>query len=165
MKKSNGLSETERQGADAVVEKLYRLMIRSHEFDARPRAFGTGMALSRAEIHTVQAVGHASELNMTALAASLGVTKGAASQMVSKLVAKGLIEKRASPVSAREVTLALTPLGRRGHLAHERFHREMANSFKAVFGADLMDRLAEISAALEALMKVIEVHEKRTGDR
>lgn len=165
MIKKNECSEAEREGADAVVEKLYRLMMRAHEFDARPREFGTGIALSRAEIHTVQAVGRAGEINMTALAAALRVTKGAASQMVARLAAKGLIEKRRSPQSGREVTLVLTPLGRRGHAAHERFHRQMAGSFKAAFGAALTEKLAQFSEALDGLSKVIELHEKRTGER
>jgi len=164
MTKKTECSEAEREAADKVVAKLYRLMLRAHEFDARPREFGTGMVLSRAEIHTVQAVGHAGEINMTALARALGVTKGAASQMVARLAGKGLVEKRPNPKSAREVTLALTPLGQRGHETHEAFHRQMAGSFKAALGADMEARLAALGIALDDLIRIIDTHERRTRD-
>lgn len=165
MTKKIECNDAERKHADAVVEKLYRLMLRAHEFDARPREFGTGAALSRAEIHTVQAVGLAGEINMTGLAAALGVTKGAASQMVARLDGKGLIEKRANPKSGREVSLVLTPLGKRGHLEHEKFHRQMAVFFKAALGTAFMEKIGLFSEALDGLLDVIEVHEKRTGER
>lgn len=164
MAKKPECSAAERESADEVVTKLYRLLMRAHEFDARPREFGTGMVLSRAEIHTVQAVGRAGEMNMTALAAALGVTKGAASQMVTRLAGKGLIEKRANPKSAREVTLVLTPLGKRGHAAHESFHDRMAGSFKAALGARMLPRLEELGEAIDDLIRVIDTHERRTRD-
>lgn len=165
MTRETDCTEEERARTDAVIEKLYGLMMRAHEFDARPRTFGTGMTLSRAEIHTVQAVGHADEMNMTALARSLGVTKGAASQMVARLAAKGLIVRQPSQRSGREVTLALTALGKRGYAAHEKFHRQMAVSFKALFGPGLYGKLDGFSEALDGLKEVIEFHEKRVGER
>lgn len=165
MTRETDCTEEERARADAVIAKLYGLMMQAQAFDARPRTFGTGMALSRAEIHTVQAVGHAGETNMTALAKALGVTKGAASQMVTRLAAKGLIERRPSKRSGREVTLALTARGKRGYAAHEKFHRQMAGSFKALFGKDLSGKLGGFSDALDELSKVIAFHEKRMGER
>lgn len=155
-------SEEERASADEVVAKLYRLLMRAHEFDARPREFGTGAVLSRAEIHTVQAVGHAGETNMTELARALGVTKGAVSQMVARLAEKGLVEKRTNPRSAREVMLVLTPLGRLGYETHEAFHTEMADSFKAALGPDMEARLAELGLAIDDLIRIIDTHERRT---
>jgi hypothetical protein len=52
--KKTDCTDEERARADTVIGKLYRLMMRAHDFDARPREFGTGQRLSRAEIHTVQ---------------------------------------------------------------------------------------------------------------
>ena len=164
MTKKTECSEAERAGADEVVAKLYRLLIRAHEFDARPREFGTGMTLSRAEIHTVQAIGHGEGTNMTGLARALGVTKGAASQMVARLAEKGLVEKRANPKSAREVMLALTPLGMRGHETHEAFHREMAGSFKTALGPQMEARLGELGDAIDDLIRIIDTHERRTRE-
>jgi DNA-binding MarR family transcriptional regulator len=50
--------------------------------------------------------------NLGRLAAGMGVTVSTASRLVDRLVRAGLLDRRPSPVSRREVSLALTPAGR-----------------------------------------------------
>lgn len=67
-----------------------------NRMDNKQRSYGTDALLSRAEIHTIAAVGDKPGINITALADILGITKGAASQMIYKLVEKGTVEKSIS---------------------------------------------------------------------
>jgi DNA-binding MarR family transcriptional regulator len=53
------------------------------------------------------------QLQPGAFAETLGVHVSTATRMCDRLVAKGLISREVSPANRREITLALTPRGRR----------------------------------------------------
>jgi DNA-binding MarR family transcriptional regulator len=109
----------------------------SNEVDARSKDFGTGTVLHRAEIQTLQAIGRRPGMNLIQLAEMMGVTKGASSQMTSKLVRKGLVRKAASAQSGREIILHLTETGWRAFHEHEKLHESMFAAVRAHYGADL----------------------------
>ncbi len=155
-------SRQEQDAVDRLVDVLHALMVRSQAVDSQPRTFDTGMVLSRAEIHTVQAIGRDRGSTLKALAARMAVTKGAASQMVTKLAAKGLVTKGRTPGNDKEVALDLTELGWRGFHAHERFHASIADAFKGYYGADLLDRLPSVTGALGEVLDVVEVFSRMT---
>ena len=52
----------------------------------KPKDYGTGDLLYIAEIHTITMVGNNHQINMTQLAEIMGVTRGAISQTIRKLV-------------------------------------------------------------------------------
>ena len=88
-------------------------------FRSLPRTYGVGRRIYPSEIVAIEHIGHDPGINVTALAARLGVTLGAASQTVARLVRKALVHKRAAVESAREVRLELTALGQAAFRAHE----------------------------------------------
>ncbi|MEK5645746.1 MarR family transcriptional regulator [Paenibacillus sp. FSL R5-0378] len=101
--------------------------------DNKQRSYGTDALLSRAEIHTIAAVGDKPGINITALADILGITKGAASQMIYKLVEKGTVEKKVSPDSDTEVVLNLTDEGQKNYVGHIEYHKQAIDgSLKAL---------------------------------
>ena len=93
------------------------------QWEKQPRCYGPGILLSQTEIHTIAAIGNHPGINVTELAKLRGITKGAASQMVYKLVGKGFVEKRVSPTSDTEVCLTLTEAGDVPYQNHMEFHR------------------------------------------
>jgi DNA-binding MarR family transcriptional regulator len=103
---------------------MERIVHKYMQAEKKKRTYGTNLLLTRAEIHTVSVVGDYSNLNITTLAQLQGITKGAASQMIYKLVDKGLVEKRVSPDSDTEVVLSLTELGKTSYEAHKQYHRD-----------------------------------------
>lgn len=105
-----------------VTKAMERFVHKYNQLEQKKRTYGTDMLLSRAEIHTVVAVGDTPDVNVTTLAKQLGITKGAASQMIYRLVDKGLVEKRVSPNSDTEVCLSLTKLGMKAYRGHEEYH-------------------------------------------
>jgi DNA-binding MarR family transcriptional regulator len=78
--------------------------------DKKPKDYGTGDLLYIAEIHTIVMVSKNREMNMTQLANMMGVTKGAISQTIRKLVNKNLIVK-SNTNNKKEVNLGLTSKG------------------------------------------------------
>ncbi|MEU6217792.1 MarR family transcriptional regulator [Streptomyces sp. NPDC047022] len=93
-----------RQLGDAV-ESLVTLWISAAE-SVTPR-------LSRHQLKALTAVLHGSELNLTALAETLGIALPAASRLCDRLEAAGLLERVAHPLNRRELQLRVTAQGRK----------------------------------------------------
>lgn len=107
-----------------MTSLMERVIHKYAQWEDKKRTYGTDLPLSKAEIHTIAAVGNHPNINITSLAERLGITKGAASQMIYKLVDKGVVEKKVSPDSDTEVVLNLTENGMINYKAHEEYHRQ-----------------------------------------
>ncbi|MEU1593169.1 MarR family transcriptional regulator [Streptomyces sp. NPDC005708] len=93
-----------RQVADAV-ERLVGLWTSAAEA-VTPR-------LSRHQLNALMAVRHHAELNLTALAETLGIALPAASRLCDRLEAAGLLERVIHPRNRRELQLRVTSQGQR----------------------------------------------------
>ena len=78
--------------------------------EKKPWDLGTGSKIFLTEIQTVSMIGENPNVNMTQLADIMGVTRGAISQTVRKLVTKKLVV-RTNARNNKEVNLALTSFG------------------------------------------------------
>jgi DNA-binding MarR family transcriptional regulator len=94
-------------------------------FEKQPIKFGTDSKLYVTEIQTVSVIGENPTANMTQLAEIMGVTRGAISQTVRKLVAKKLVV-RTSSRNQKEINLGLTDFGR---LVSESYQTKMKEVF------------------------------------
>ena len=92
--------------------------------DRKPKDYGTGDLLYITEIHTITVVGKNKEINMTRLAEIMGVTKGAISQTVRKLVHKNFILK-SNTTNKKEFNLTLSEKGNVVLKGQESFQREL----------------------------------------
>lgn len=112
--------------------RISRLMERNvHKYvqlENRARFYG-GVRLSQTEVHTIAVIGDYPDINITKLSGIRGITKGATSQMIYKLVDKGLVVKTVSPNSDTEVCLNLTRKGVEVYEAHKKFHDETNERF------------------------------------
>ncbi len=143
--------ETDRKDFDRTMDLLDQVVTKVASQHSMPHDFGTGVPLYRVEIHTVQAVGENPGINVTALSEHMGVSKGAASQTISKLVKKGLVIKKSAPDNERETLLELTDLGLTAHHAHEGFHEAMFEEVKRYFGESLPEKIDTFVEALTDL--------------
>lgn len=109
---------------------MERVVHKYNQVESKKRNYGTDIQLTRAEIHTIAVVGDYPGINITTLAKQQGITKGAASQMIYKLVDKGLVEKKVSPDSDSEVVLTITKTGKIAYEKHKEYH---ANSDEQLF--------------------------------
>jgi DNA-binding MarR family transcriptional regulator len=87
--------------------------------------------------------------NLNGLAAAMGVTVSTASRLVDRLVAAGLVDRRPSPQTRREISLSLTP-ARRGRL--QRYDRLRIVEARTRLEAVPPDRRDSVLAALEQLV-------------
>lgn len=114
--------------------------------------FGEGVRLTQREIHVIDAIGNNPDANLTQLAEIQGVTKGAMSQMVYRLVDKGYVRKTAAPDSDKEVRLSLTPSGQSAYREYKRFHEKRAGD-----AMDVLDSLTpEESRVLDRIVSAFE---------
>jgi DNA-binding MarR family transcriptional regulator len=90
----------------------------------KPKDYGTGDLLYVVEIHTITMVGKNREINMTQLADMMGVTKGAISQTIRKLVHKKLIIK-SNTTNRKEFSLRLSEKGNIVYKGQEAFQKEL----------------------------------------
>jgi DNA-binding MarR family transcriptional regulator len=90
----------------------------------KPKDYGTGDLLYVTEIHTITMVGKNREINMTQLADMMGVTKGAISQTIRKLVHKKLIVK-SNTTNLKEFNLRLSEKGHIVYKGQEAFQKEL----------------------------------------
>jgi DNA-binding MarR family transcriptional regulator len=127
----------------------------------KPKDYGTGDLLYFTEIHTITMVGKNREINMTRLAEIMGVTKGAISQTIRKLVNKNLILK-SNINNKKEVNLKLSKKGRKVLKAQESFQKEIFTFAGTLYqnarpeDRDLVKRLfLAISSNMESRVKAL----------
>lgn len=118
--------------------QMERIIHKYTQFEKKPQKYCKGLMLTQPEIHTVAIIGDQEGISVTGLAKVRGITKGAASQMVYKLVDKGLVEKRVSPSSDSELNLYLTKLGKKARAEHRKKHEAMGEKF-----SEIMDGISE----------------------
>lgn len=115
------------------LRKLSSLMERTmHKYiqvEKQPRIYGPGIILTQTEVHTIAVIGDCPDINVTELSKLRGVTKGAASQLIYKLVDKGYVIKQTSPNSDTEVCLSLTENGKKAYEGHKKYHDNSGSAF------------------------------------
>lgn len=108
-----------------LVQQFMRIINKYNAGEKKPHDYGTGNLLYRSEVHTIEAIGDNPDINVTELALNLGVTKGAVSQTIDKLMKKGLVNKVMASPGVNEVALSLTEQGKLVYRKHQEFHTEM----------------------------------------
>lgn len=104
------------------IELIERVIHLYNRIEDKKKDFGLGYKMSMKEIHTIQYIGDCPGINLKTLAAKQGVTKGAASQMITRLVQKKLVAKERGVNSEAEIVLNLTEEGWRAYKGHEEYH-------------------------------------------
>ncbi len=120
--------------------------------EKRQYDFGTGTMLHPSEIHTIEAIGQNTGINVTELAKLMRVTKGAISQVIKKLEAKGMISKYFSDDNNQRVLLKLTAQGQTAFDGHNRLHQRQYDLLKKELehlGDEQVRFLAEVMGSIE----------------
>jgi DNA-binding MarR family transcriptional regulator len=93
-----------------LIDQFLKILNLYSVIGRKPNDYGTGDLLYFTEIHTISMVGKNKEVNMTQLADIMGVTKGAISQTIRKLVNKNFIIK-SNTRNRKEISLRLSEKG------------------------------------------------------
>lgn len=133
-------------------ENTYRLINKYNQKTKTAKTYGTEDLLYSAEVHMIEIIGSYETITTTKLAKTLGITKGAVSQITHKLLKKNLIVKIPSTEKNNEVLISLTDKGRIVYSNHQNMHRKMMERIDSII-CDLSD---EGKTALVQIVQVID---------
>ena len=85
------------------------------------------------EVHCIEYIGRNVDSNVTKLAESFYVTRGAISKLSKKLIKKDIIESYQKPDNKKEIYFRLTSQGKAINKVHEELHKEFQERDKHVF--------------------------------
>lgn len=107
-----------------ISNLLERVIHKYVQLEKRALDYGNGIILSQPEIQTIMLIGSNPGISVTAIAKMRGITKGTASQMLYKLVDKGLVKKCVSEHSDAQISVFLTELGEEESRLHDTYHKQ-----------------------------------------
>lgn len=85
------------------------------------------------EVHCIESIGKLADPNVTKLAESLYMTRGAISKLTKKLSQKGLIESYQKSDNKKEIYFRLTAQGQAVFQIHEEVHQEFQKRDQVVY--------------------------------
>ena len=106
-----------------LMDDVYRFVMCSMDNYNTVHDYGTGEMLNMVEIHTLSMIAEQPGLRVTDIAKLWNRTLGAASKNVSKLCAKGLVEKKKLPGNDKTIHLYPTDKGLEIAALHHRYDR------------------------------------------
>lgn len=136
----------------SMIDTFLKILRTYAAIEKKPKELGTGDLLYVSEIHTISIIGQHPEINMTTLADMSGVTKGAISQIVKRLISKRYVA-RYKTRNNKEINLRLSDKGYIVFQGHEAFEKEMFLFAEKIFEnatpaeRDLVKRLFDIILA------------------
>lgn len=110
---------------EGILEIIAEYNRRQYEYGKEYRKYGTDHLLRHDQVHLINYIGHNPDCNLRYLADTIGLGLPTVSLQVKKLEKMGLILKRRSDASLRELELNLTEAG--WQIFH--YHQELDGRF------------------------------------
>ena len=146
---------TKKDQIQTLVDKWRRVSTKYSRVEDHQIPLHHGAVLTTKEVHTIQAVGEKGPLNVTELAAYLGITKSAASQMVMKLTQRGFLKKTISEHSNKEYVLSLKKSGKEAFEIHQQLHGKDKQAIVTALGRFSIPQIRAMSDMFEVLEDVL----------
>jgi DNA-binding MarR family transcriptional regulator len=108
----------------SMIDTFLKILHTYSAIEKKPKDLGTGDLLYVSEIHAISIIGKNPEINLTRLADISGVTRGAISQIVKRLISKRYIA-RYNTRNNKEINLRLSDKGYLIFLGITNFEKEM----------------------------------------
>jgi DNA-binding MarR family transcriptional regulator len=132
-----------------VHNKLNKLEKKALRCGARDNLFA-------AELHAVQAIGKNHGGTVGELSDLFGITKGAVSQIITKLKKKKCISKARNRENVKKIDISLTAKGWQIFRAHEDLHHEMDGEFMGFMETLSPRQINDFSAILLKMEKYLD---------
>lgn len=145
-----------------IIQKSLRLINRYNSLSKKARNYGTQFLLYPSEIHMIDVIGSQNEITTTKAAELLGITKGAVSQITSKLFDKGLITKTEQSGS-NAVFISLTESGQTAFNEHRKFHEKMLSEIDKITDSLSEETLSAIQALIDTIENELQRLEKENS--
>ena len=115
------------------------------------------------EVHCMEYIGRNADSNVTKLAESFYMTRGAISKMTKKLIKKGVIESYQKPDNKKEIYFRLTKQGQVINKVHEKLHKEFQERDKAVFEQVTEEQFVSMLGFVEKYSRHLDAEIKKLG--
>ncbi|MCL6586729.1 MAG: MarR family transcriptional regulator [Anoxybacillus sp.] len=115
------------------------------------------------EVHCIDYIGKNVDSNVTKLAESFHMTRGAVSKLTKKLIKKGLIESYQKPDNKKEIYFRLTEQGKLIYKIHEELHKEFQERDKPVFEQVTEEQFDNMLSFVEKYSKHLDGEIKKLG--
>lgn len=96
----------------------------------RPLQIGNGIKINASNVHTIEAIGKGYANTVTSLSDYFMITKGAVSQVISKLHTDGYIRKVQG--NNKVVILELTDLGKQALKSHDKYNVSFVKTIQGI---------------------------------
>jgi DNA-binding MarR family transcriptional regulator len=134
-----------------LIDQFLKILHLYSVISRRPVDYGTGDLLFFTEIHTITAVGKNREINMTRLAEKMGVTRGAISQTIRKLVSKNLVLKT-NITNRKEFSIRLSEKGQIAYKGQMSFQREIFTFAETLYEKGSVQNRELVKGLFEAII-------------
>ena len=115
----------DKKKASKDIEELFMRMVNKYNtLEKIPVSHGSKHNLYHSERHMLDKIGDNTGMNVTEFAAAAGVTKGAISQLVTKLEKKGIVRRYRKGTNYKEVFLELTESGQEVYQKHKEINAQ-----------------------------------------
>lgn len=115
------------------------------------------------EVHCIEYIGRNVDSNVTKLAESFYMTRGAMSKITKKLLKKGIIESYQKPDNKKEIYFRLTEQGKEVYKIHEKLHKEFQDRDKVVFEQITEEQFDSMISFIEKYSKHLDTEIKKAG--
>ncbi len=115
------------------------------------------------EVHCIEYIGGNPDSNVTKLAESFYMTRGAISKIAQKLIKKGIIESYQKPDNKKEIYFRLTAQGVEIYKIHEELHKEFQDRDKAVLEQVTEEQFDIMLSFVEKYNRHLDVEIKKQG--
>ncbi|MBJ8074780.1 MarR family transcriptional regulator [Bacillus cereus group sp. N12] len=115
------------------------------------------------EVHCIEYIEKNVDSNVTKLAESFYMTRGAISRITKKLIKKGLIESYQKSDNKKEIYFRLTEQGKVIYKTHEDLHKEFEERDKVVFDQVTEEEFDSILSFVEKYSRHLDTEIKKQG--
>ena len=115
------------------------------------------------EVHCIEYIGKNIDSNVTKLAESLYMTRGAISKITKKLIEKDFIESYQKSDNKKEIYFRLTEQGEVIYKVHEELHKEFRERDKAVFEQVTEEQIDSMLGFVEKCSGHLDAEIKKMG--
>lgn len=122
----------QQQNTSPFMREFYAISNRLNQIRNTPITFSNGITLNSAGLALINAIANNPSTNMSEIGLVLGLTKGAVSQMATKLQRKSLIEKQKDKESSKDIYLVLTDAGRSIYKEQVEIQKKMVEGIERI---------------------------------
>lgn len=108
-----------------LIDKFIKVTAIFIENEKLPNTYGSDVLLYMSEVHFIEEISRHSDLKVTELAQSMGLTKGRITHLTKQLKKKGMVESYKMEGNKKEVYLRLTEEGQKVQIYHEKHDKEL----------------------------------------